>query len=268
MAEYLDNPDMFSEIVVTIDTREKKQSRIKAITNYFEERGGIVELQKLDLCDYEICGIFREKEINLGIECKSMVDFMNSYKDLPDKLARSFELYDHVALFVVEGTYQIKEDIDGYNCTLINPALEGDKGNTLKLAVYESALESWTREGIIIRRLRSELQWPYSMKNLMAYLVKDTYGGLYLADKSDESIMFNMLMCIPGVGIKQAKKLYHDFGNLYWICHMAEDHILDCLGPKRGKKIYDFLHSKDLNDKAKYIRGQEKGKKKDSGDIK
>ncbi|MDT8337554.1 MAG: ERCC4 domain-containing protein, partial [Candidatus Izemoplasmatales bacterium] len=121
-----------SSLMVTIDTREKDVKRINAISTFFEKHGAVVERNTLNLCDYHIEGSFRDKEINLGIEGKTLVDFSQSYQDLPHKLLKSYELYDHVGLIVETGAYGFTVGHDGLLCTIKNPSVPDGKADILQ----------------------------------------------------------------------------------------------------------------------------------------
>lgn len=244
-----------SSLILIIDTREQDLKRINNIKNFFEKHGAIVEHSKLDLCDYHIEGVFRDKDINLGIEAKTLVDFSSSYKDLPHKLLKSFDLYDHVGLFVQTGSYSFNVGDDGLLCTIKNYAVQGGKSDILTLPSLENSLGSWANEGIIVRQLQHEAQWPYTMYNVLVNLTKEVHNGLQLKDIDDYSSTLNMLVKIPGIGIESAKKLIKQFGNFYWISVACADDLYITIGKQKGEYLYQFLRSKELIDKASMIRG-------------
>jgi len=244
-----------SSLLLIIDTREKDQKRINAITTFFEKHGAIVEKEKLDLCDYHIEGIFRDKDINLGIEAKTLVDFSSSYKDLPHKLLKSFDLYDHVGLFVQTGNYAFTVGDDGLLCTIKNPAVRDGKADILTLPSLENSLGSWANEGIIVRQLQHEAQWPYTMYNVLINLTKEVHSGLQLKDIDDRSVTFNMLVKIPGIGIESANKLIKQFGSLYWMVLSCWEDLESTVGKQKATTLYNFFRSKELIDEASSIRG-------------
>lgn len=244
-----------SSLILTYDSREKDLKRINAITTFFEKHGAIVEREKLDLCDYHIEGIFRDKDINLGIEAKTLVDFSSSYQDLPHKLLKSFDIYDHVGLFVQTGSYSFNVGDNGLLCTVKNPAVHDGKADILTLPSLENSLGSWANEGIIVRQLQHEAQWPYTMYNVLINLTKDVHNGLQLKTTDDYSSTLNMLVKIPGIGVESAKKLIKQFGNFYWISVACADDLYMTIGKQKGEMLYQFLRSKELIDKASMIRG-------------
>lgn len=244
-----------SSLILTIDTREKDLKRISSITKFFEQHGAIVEKNKLELCDYHIQGDFREKEINLGIEAKSLVNFSSSYKDLPHKLLKAHDLYNHVGLFVETNGYSFNVGEDGLLCTIKNHSVQDGKADILTLPSLENSLGSWAQEGIIVRQLQHVAQWPYTMYNVLISLSKDFHSGLQLKSNDDYSVTLNMLIKIPGIGINSAKKLIKQFGNIYWMALACEDDLIFTIGKEKGLKLYEFLRSKPLIDQASSIRG-------------
>jgi hypothetical protein len=244
-----------SSLILTIDTREKDLKRINNITTFFEKHNAIVDRSKLDLCDYHIEGSFRDIEINLGIEAKTLVDFSSTYTDLPHKLLKSFELYDHVGLFVQTGNYAFNIGEDGLLCTIRNPAVIDGYADILTLPSLENSLGSWANEGIIVRQLLHEAQWPYTMYNVLISLSKEAHHGLELKSTDDYSVTLNMLVKVPGIGVESAKKLIKEFGNLYWMNLACWEDLEFTIGKNKANILYNFFRSKELIDKASTIRG-------------
>lgn len=246
-----------SSLLIMIDTREKDQKRINAITTFFEKHNAIVERAKLDLCDYQIEGDFRGKEINLGIEAKTLVDFSSSYQDLPHKLMKSYNLYDNVGLFVETGSYGFNVGNDGLLCTVKNPAVRDGHADILTLPSLENSLGSWANDGVIVRQLQHPAQWPYTMYNVLISLTKDVHNGLQLKDPDPYSITLNMLVKIPGIGIESAKKLINQFGNMHWIgCHSWDD-LKDTVGAGKATILYDIFNNQDMVRDSQRIKGKD-----------
>lgn len=236
-----------SEVFCIIDTREQNKARITAVTEFIESHGGAVEHSKLDLCDYKIEGIFREKEICIGIEAKSLTDFSGSYQELPDKLARSFELYNDVALFVEIPQIRTTSS-DGFHATIVNQSVPDGSADVLQYAVLQNSLESWQREGVHVRQLQSETLWGYAIASVLINITKDTHRGLEITKVKDyKSQYLNILTKFDGIGQKTAlNKILPNFPNLYWLCTYSEDDLKDALGKVTGTKLYQFIHNNDL----------------------
>lgn len=235
-----------SEVFCIIDTREQNKARINAVTEFIESHGGAVEHSKLDLCDYKIEGIFREKEICLGIEAKSLSDFSGSYQDLPDKLSRSFELYNDVALFVEIPQIRISSS-DGFHATIINQSVPDGSADVLQYAVLQNSLASWQSEGVHVRQLQNEAFWGYAIASVLISITKDTHRGLEITKVKDfKSQYLNILSKFDGIGQKTALKVIKNFPNLYWLCTYSEDDLKDAIGKVTGSKLYQFIHNNDL----------------------
>ncbi len=173
-----------SELILTIDTREQNQRRIDTLKMWFEFHNGIVEHNKLDLCDYKIEGTYRGIDINLGIEAKSIGDFSTSFQDLPDKLARAYELYTDVGLFIEAGNYTFTPELDNFHSnivTVVNP--KDNVSVSVPLAVLQNLCASLTRNGIHVRQIRSEYAFPYDLANLLIYISNPVHDGLHIKNK-------------------------------------------------------------------------------------
>lgn len=238
---------MLSECFCVVDSREKNTKRIESVKEFMESHGGAVEFGALPLCDYKIEGIFREKEICIGIEAKSLTDFSGSYQELPDKLARSFELYNDVALFIE--IPQIRTtSADGFHASIVNPSVPDGSADVLQYAVLQNSLESWQRDGVHVRQLQSESLWGYAIASVLINITKDTHRGLEITKVKDyKSQYLNILTKFDGIGQKTAlNKILPNFPNLYWLCTYSEDDLKDALGKVTGTKLYQFIHNNDL----------------------
>lgn len=237
---------MLSECFCIIDSREKNTKRIDAVKEFIESHGGAVEIGALPLCDYKIEGIFREKEICIGIEAKSLTDFSGSYQELPDKLARSFELYNDVALFVE--IPQIRtSSTDGFHAIIVNQSVPDGSADVLQYAVLQNSLESWQREGVHVRQLQSESLWGYAIASVLISITKDTHRGLEITKVKDyKSQYLNILSKFDGIGLKTAQKIVTQYPNLFWLCEKSEDDLRETIGKVTGKKLYDFIHNNEL----------------------
>ena len=170
-------------IILTIDTHEEankqEKTRTKAIEEWGNKYGAIIEHRELELCDYSLVGEFREKEINLGIEYKAWDNFLSdTIDDMEDKLTRSSGLYFDVAFFVETGNYTFKPIADNCHCNLeytgaaktamLRNGNKEPKSHTL--AGMEGFFDTLQANGVHVRQLRGEAQFPYSLHNLLIYL--------------------------------------------------------------------------------------------------
>jgi hypothetical protein len=238
--------DFLIDVFATYDSREKSLSRIDVFKEFIEQNGGSVERGTLQLCDYKLEGVFREKEINIGIEYKTLNDFSSSYQDLPDKLARSYDLYNDVALFIETPNFKVSS-IDGFHATIVNPAVLDGSADVLNYAVLYNSIESWQTEGVHIRQLHTEMFMGYAISSVLINITKDTHRGLEISKSKDyKSAYLNCLSKIDGVGYKTAQKIAKYYPNFYWLSAYSGDDLIDKLGKSTGKKMYGFVHNKDL----------------------
>ena len=245
-----------SNLIITIDTREKSRERIQVISSFFEKHGAAVDYSKLDLCDYHIEGNFRNKDINLGIEAKSLVDFTSSHKDLSDKLKRSYDLYKDVGLFVESGSYSFTVEHDGLHCVISNPAVKDGKADILKLAVFENLLGSLAYEGIIVRQLINIEQWPYSIFNALIHITKESHSGLKIKSNDYRSQLINILTEPEGLGLEFANKMLSNYWNLTQLIQYRNIHNQIDLGISKNQAgIWEeFCDNEILKSSAQKIK--------------
>ncbi len=199
--------DLLTEICAVYDSREKSSTRIEIFKNFIEGNGGAVEKGALTLCDYKLEGMFREKEISLGIEFKTLSDFSSSYQDLPDKLARSFELYSDVGLFVEVPQFKVSS-ADEFHATVINSAVPDGSANVLNYAALMNSLESWQTEGIHVRQIGAEYLFGYALGSVLINITKETHRGLEISKIKDyKTAYLNCISKLDGVGYKTALKI-------------------------------------------------------------
>lgn len=252
-------------LILTICPHEqancKEKTRVMAIEAWARKYGiADIEHRELKLCDYSLVGEFRDRDINLGIEYKAWDNFLSDpTDDMEDKITRSQEIYYQVAFFVEAGNYSFKPNEDNGHATLqfseIAKAGFRKKGMketeipmTKTLAGFEGFLETMSLNGIHVRQLRSEAQFPYSVYNLLIYLTNE--HKLKVKEQSYENWLQNHYMTLPEIGYVRAKKLILNYPNPAWICAAAEESLIDVLGKTTGRVIWQHLHSHSLESDA------------------
>ncbi len=254
--------DELENLILTIDTHEEankeEKTRIKSITEWFIFNGGSeVYHEELGLCDYEFLGKFRGNPINLRIEYKTWDNFLtDSIDDMEDKLKRSKEICDTVALFIETGNYTFKPNLNNNHCIL---DYSGFVKNSMKqngnlepqsktLAAFEGFCDTLQSNEIHVRQLRGEAQFPYSVYNLLVYLT--TSHRLKVKTMTYESWLLNHYMDLPTVGIVKAKNLILRYPNPFWIGSASEESLVAVLGAVTGRVVYQHLRSHDLETEA------------------
>lgn len=228
----------FAELILTIDTREKGIERINSIQNYFELRGAYVEKKSLKRCDYWIDGNYKDVSVNLGIEYKTMEDFAGSFQDLSWKLAESYDTYSDVALFVETGNYDL---IDVDNGTLVRNYKIKDVVGTLRYDVFQNLIRSFAIDGIYTQTFINVFEFPRSVHNLLNYIVKPTHKGVQYKTEDAKSILKNMIMQIPGIGVHKANQCIEKFPTMYDMCLLSVDNHQEALGKITGNRVHDLL---------------------------
>ncbi len=247
-------------IILTIDTHEEankqEKTRVKLIENWFGSLGAMIEHEELSLCDYALIGKFRGNPINFGIEYKAWDNFLtDSIDDMEDKLTRSQEIYDTVALFIEAGNYTFKPDSNGCHCILdysgatkMSMKQNGNPEPQSKtLASFEGFCDTLQSNGIHVRQLRSEDQFPYSVYNLLVYSTK--LHRLKIKTMTYEHWLLNHYLDLPSVGIVKAKKLILRYPNPFWIASASEESLVAVLGKVTGQVVYQSLRSHELETK-------------------
>ena len=213
----------------------------------------IIEHRELELCDYSLVGEFREKEINLGIEYKAWDNFLSDpIDDMEDKLTRSNGLYSDVAFFVETGNYTFKPIADNCHCNLeytgaaktamLRNGNKEPKSHTL--AGMEGLFETLQANGVHVRQLRGEAQFPYSLHNLLIYLTHP--HKLKVKNLTYEAWLINLYTSIPEIGYVRAKNLIQNYPNPFWLCSAGEDSLIKVLGRTTGRVVYQHLRSHEL----------------------
>jgi len=244
-------------IILTIDTHEEankqEKTRTKAIEEWGNKYGAIIEHRELELCDYSLVGEFREKEINLGIEYKAWDNFLSDQiDDMEDKLTRSSGLYSDVAFFVETGNYTFKPIADNCHCNLeytgsaktamLRNGNKEPKSHTL--AGMEGLFDTLQANGVHVRQLRGEAQFPYSLHNLLIYLTHP--HKLKVKNLTYEAWLINLYTSIPEIGYVRAKNLIQNYPNPFWLCSAGEDSLIKVLGRTTGRVVYQHLRSHEL----------------------
>lgn len=237
--------DDYSSLIIQIDSREKDQSRIKAIQEFFESHNAIVEMTTLKSCDYAITGLFHDVNLNIGIEHKVLTgDFFPSLNDMPTKFFEAYKIYNDVCLFIEEGAYNIKITDDGMDAWIQNHAMQAVTGveGIGTLSMYNNFLGSMSEAGIHVRPFRSVAHFPIVVSGLIKHLTKPIHRGIALGSPINTyQIMMNQLVWIPGIGAKSAEKMLQYIPNFERFITMSLEDFQNILGAVKGKQCYQFL---------------------------
>jgi len=253
-------------IIVTIDTHEEAnkqdKTRTKAIEEWGNRYGAIIEHIELRLpnskesYDFSLIGVYRGIEINIVGEYKAWDDFLNTdIETMEDKLTRMQELGD-VAFFVETGNYTFKPIADNCHCNLeytgaaktamLRNGNKDPKGHTL--AGMEGFFDTLQANGVHVRQLRGEAQFPYSLHNLLIYLTHP--HKLKVKNLTYEAWLINLYTSIPEIGYVRAKNLIQNYPNPFWLCSAGEDSLIKVLGRTTGRVVYQHLRSHELETDA------------------
>ena len=247
----LDNE--FSELVCIADTRERMKSRINRMEAFITSKGGMFDRSKLDLCDYHIEGYFRGKQINLGIEYKTFIDYNSSKEDLNDKLFRSGKLYDTIALFVEENGLSLAHGDRGTFVKIMQ--VPDEKANITNYHGYKNHLDSLAFDGIHVRTFQHEAFFVEDVYSLLLHLSKDCHKGLHIKGGDYNTQFCNSLCKLDGlgpVGTSKITDVVPNFTKLVEYSHF--DGLFEkIIGPIHGKKLRAFIQN-DTNVKECHLK--------------
>ena len=233
--------DLFCELIVTADTRERDPKRVQGLREFVEFHSGAFEVSGLPNnggCDYRIEGTYKNQDINLGIEYKTLTDFSSSYQSLGQRFRNAYEQYDEVALFLEVPKYSFSLEDDGFHGTIHNPKVRDGKADVLKYATFQGVLQSIARSGVYVVRIQNAAEFPYAVGWLVNYIsnpihtMMDWEGNSYL----------NSLAKIPSVGIKKARKIANKYPRYQELLKAPHEALRVLLGDRGGNSVYEFLH--------------------------
>lgn len=236
----------FSELILTCTTNEWNKNRVAVISAYFELHGAAVQNKHLKHCDYHIEGLYKSVPVNLGIENKVLTgDFYKSLNDMPEKFLEAYQVYDDVALVVEEGNYTIKMTDDNYDCWVQEPTMQsitGAEGVGL-LSMYQNFCDSMSEAGIHVRSYRTVNHLPVTVSGLLKHIVKPIHRGITMKNpnKYFYTDMLNIMVRLPGVGVKTAEKGLQYIPNLERFNNMSLSDLRDIFGKAQGGKLYSFI---------------------------
>ncbi len=185
-----------SELTLTIDTREKDQSRINTISKYFKSRNAHVINSKLDTLDYRIQGFYNNKEVDIGIEYKTGSDFAGNFTELNDRFARASLEYDDIG-FVLQHDHTnitdkeiLNTEVTAYSYRVTNETVLSCNYSTL-----QNTLRTYEREGILTGEINGLFEFPRMCIAFLNYITADDHKGIAF-ENGDKR---NVLMKVPGI---------------------------------------------------------------------
>ena len=239
---------MLCELIVTADTREKDQKRVQGLQEYVEKHNGVFQKEGLPNnggCDYKIEGNYKDAEINIGIEYKTLTDFAGSYQQLSARFVNAYKLYSHVALFLEVPKYSFGIDEDGFHGTIENPSVRDGSADVLKYFTFQGVMQSLARVGIYVVRIQSAVEFPYALGWFVNYVSNPVHSTMEFGIKDYPNQYLSSLIKIPSVGVKAAIKLTKQYSCYQDILNASQSDLQRCIGNRVGGVVYDWLRSKD-----------------------
>lgn len=227
-----------SELTLTIDTREKDQSRINTISKYFKSRNAHVILSKLDTLDYRIQGFYNDKEVDLGIEFKTGSDFAGNFTELNDRFARASLEYEDIG-FILQHDHSSITDKETLNTEVTAYCYHVTNETILSCnySALQNTLRTYEREGILTGEINGLFEFPRMCITFLNYITADNHKGICF-ENGDKR---NVLMKVPGIGVNGADKLLLKFGSIHNVFIADEEDIKNCIGNKKGEKFIEYI---------------------------
>jgi hypothetical protein len=222
----------YSHLFLDIDTREQDESRVKAITKYFEERGGTVRRCTCYDCDYVVYGTFRRKKVDVGLEFKGLGDLTSTWRILPERLYRAVNSYSTVALFI-HGKVDITENAG--KVYVENKGTVDDTGEVMLYTTYQSKVWQWCIESHIhVWQFDRLTMFGESLNNLLFYVTSAPHPLLVPPKGDVDAERFNSYCQIPGIAAGTASQMkYH--GVDYWLKN--RDELLKLVKPSKYQRL-------------------------------
>ena len=240
---------MFCELIVTADTREKDAKRVQGLQDYVEKHNGVFQKEGLPNnggCDYKIEGNYKDSEINIGIEYKTLTDFAGSYQQLSGRFVNAYKLYTHVALFLEVPKYSFGIDEDGFHGTIKNPSVQDGSADVLKYFTFQGVMQSLARAGIYVVRIQSAVEFPYALGWFVNYISNPIHSTMEFGSKDYPNQYLSSLIKIPSVGVKAAIKLTKQYSCYQTLLDATQSDLQRCVGNRVGSVVFDWLRSKDM----------------------
>lgn len=237
--------DLFCELIVTADTREKDAKRVEAVQKFIELHGGAFEVAGLPNeggCDYRVDGVYKNQDINLGIEYKTLIDFSSSYQKLSQRFRHAYSYYDEVALVLEVPKYSFSVEDDGFHGTINNPRVQDNKADVLKYGTFQGILQSIARSGVYVVRIQNSTEFPYALGWLVNYVANPIHTMMDFGLNIYFDQYLSSISKMPFVGIKKASKIAEAYPRYQELVSASLKDLKELLGDRVGNSVYEFLH--------------------------
>jgi hypothetical protein len=255
----------FTGLCLFIDSREQTnakdgKTRVKRVMDWFISHGGsidMIEIRALPLCDIAICGgfdtetktflpgLFRDKEVCVAIEYKTMQDYSGSYSDLDWKLVDSYLHYKQVALFVEHGDMELS--YSNGQSFVRNKSVPNGTADILPYEHYLNECDRYSRIAEVhVRTFPYENFIDANLDSLMTMISGEPKVPMYCRGKDldQEKVAFiNSLLYIPKIGVSTAMKFTNYYPNWETLAEHASyaGEYEAIAGILTGKRVRDFV---------------------------
>jgi len=234
--------DYLSGISLTIDTREQDEDRISIITDFFSSRGASVQLLKCEYVDYHLEGYYADKEINIGIEYKTGVDFSGSFTLLNNRLALACGVYDNVGLILQHNHNSILDaNYDTYEKFRYRYNVKKDLTLYTDYSSLQNTLRSFANDGVVVGQIKDIWEFPRQVVSMLNYVTNEDHKGLHLDGGNDKQVFRNMLLKIPGIGPRISGKLVEEYSCIGELFGAKTEDLADVIGKKKTIMLMETL---------------------------
>jgi len=220
--------------MIIIDTREQKADYVQKI---LQKHNYECMIAKLDYGDYSM------PAQDVGIERKSIGDFIGSMHELAPKLAMLKKHYK-IPMLMLEGIHTTN-----YHSGMITQRIGKsfvDTGTTHK--AFYNFLLSLQCKGIVILSTNNLTETTYLLMHIYDYFSKEYHAPLApkFEDTYDKQI-FTLTM-IEGISETFAGKLLKHFKTIYNIVNANTEELkkIEGIGNKKARAIYEYFRRKNV----------------------
>jgi ERCC4-type nuclease len=202
--------------VITLDTRENKDSFIAYLTDAANVRDYSIYLEALPFGDI--------KFENIIVERKEINDFCSSVcgNRMYEQIAQMKANLDYASIIALSGTYN--------NLW---------KNNKDKIPVLNGALQQIMAWGIPVMHCQSDEELVDRVLTLFEY-AKPIDVPIKHVTKDTQISLFTAL---PKIGRKNAKKIQKKYDNMVKLCTIPQEELQEVLGPVKGKDVFNALRN-------------------------
>jgi len=202
--------------VITLDTRENKDSFIAYLIDAANKRGYTIQLKALPFGDIQF--------ENIIIERKEINDFCSSVcgNRMYEQLAQMKANLEYTSIIALSGTYNNLWKNNKDKIPALNGAL-------MQILAWGVPVMHCISDEDLVDRVLNVFEYSRPIDVPIKHVTKDTQISLFAA--------------LPRVGRKNAKKIQKKYNNMITLCTIPKEELQTLLGPVKGEEIFNALRN-------------------------